>query len=115
MTEYNVFSADGELLHTAEHANAELAVMSHNELCDCDLAVTAVAVKSIYDIVAKINPDEARMIVARAMVAMGSEPEWDSEMIEIVAEPMLKLTKKHGWPSFTTALEGSCEFWQSVQ
>jgi hypothetical protein len=41
MTLYNVFSADDELLHTAEHASADFAVMAHNMICDCDLAVYA--------------------------------------------------------------------------
>lgn len=116
MTEYNVFSADGELLHTGNHASASLAVASHNQVCDCDLATSAVAVQSIRDIAAKIDPWDAQIAVAQAMQAMGSQREWDSETIELVAAPMVAIGKKIGLPSFTNAdVEGSCEFWQSVE
>ena len=56
---------------------------------------------TLEQIAASIDPKDAQMAVARAMVTMGSLDEWDSETIEWVAEPMIAIGKKVGLPEFT--------------
>lgn len=63
----------------------------------------------------RIDARQAQLAVARAMVTMGSEPEWDSETIEHVARPMKALAKSAGLPTFTSIDAEATEFWQSVR
>jgi hypothetical protein len=58
--------------------------------------------KTFNELVALIPADQARRIVARAIINAGSDPEWSSETIEYVLEPFLpvvrKLVNEHGVP-----------------
>lgn len=69
--------------------------------------------KSIRGVAALIDPDRARLAVAKAMACMGSEQEWDSEMIEWVAEA-LKSAFPQGLPSVFDQDEHAAEYWEGL-
>lgn len=76
-------------------------------------AFYVVAGMNINEIAAKIDPDKARLAIAHAMVALGSELDWDSETIEHVASALS--------PAFPADLpnafdqdQAAVEFWQDI-
>lgn len=82
---------------------------------DWHLSLHIVGVTPLSEVIKTIDPLAAQRVVVQAMAAMGSEKEWDSSMIESVAEPMIALAQRSGLPPFTDQDDAAVIFWRSVQ
>lgn len=69
---------------------------------------------NLHQVADKIPAPEAQLAVARAMVAMGSEAEWDSGTIECVVEAMAPAARASGLPSFVDQDAAAVEFWGNI-
>lgn len=67
----------------------------------------------IADIAARIDPDKARLAVARMCAALGAELDWGSDTLEAIAEAVTPAAP-NGFPSFTDQDDDAIEFWQNV-
>lgn len=68
---------------------------------------------NIRKIAAQVDPVAAQMAIARAMVALGSESNWDSETIEHVCSAISPAFPS-GLPSVFNQDDGAVDFWASL-
>jgi hypothetical protein len=69
----------------------------------------------INEIAGQVDPAKAQLAIARAMVAFGSEPIWDSETIEHVSYALSPAFPTGLPPVFDEEDEAAAEFWQNVE
>ena len=69
---------------------------------------------SIAEVAAKIDPDDARTAIARVMVALGSEFDWNSDTFDPIAGAVLGLAARAGLPSVADQDEAAIDFWQAI-
>lgn len=67
----------------------------------------------VADVAARIDPDKARLAVARMCAALGAELDWGSDTLEAIAEAVTPAAP-NGFPSFTDQDDDAIEFWQNV-
>lgn len=67
----------------------------------------------IAEIAARVDPDKARLAVARMCAALGAEFDWGSDTLSAIAEAVTPAAP-NGFPSFTDQADDAIEFWQNV-
>ncbi|UQX13394.1 hypothetical protein [Candidatus Mycobacterium methanotrophicum] len=71
------------------------------------------SITTVRQVAALVDSDKAKLAVAQAMAALGSEIEWDSETIEHVCEA-IRPAFPEGLPSVFNQDGAAAEFWENL-
>lgn len=69
---------------------------------------------NLSEVAAKIDPNEARIAVAKVMAALGGQFDWNSDTLEWVADAVCGLAVRSGLPSVADQDDAAVEFWKNV-
>lgn len=71
--------------------------------------------RTVEAIASRVDPDAARLAVARSITEYGSRLDWDSELNELIPMYLSGLIDIEGLPDWTDQSDNHVAFWESLR